>query len=200
MWMILIRHGESVANARGVVEGGDGNSVLTWVGIDQAEKAAAFLARELNDVRAVFSSTQRRARATARPIAEQFSLPIVEQAGLIEGRLGGWEGRTLREIDWSILEADPNFRGHGGESPRDLARRGADALESIRATHPTGTVIVVSHGATISHGLAMLLETEPVIGTQYGSSNTGMTYLDWAAAPRIVMSNSVRHLGKEVDR
>ena len=195
MRLILIRHAQSMANARGVVEGGGGNSALSGLGATQAHQAAAFLVGEIDDLKEVVASPQRRAVATAAPIATGFGVTVRYDPALIEGRLGAWEGATFDSVDWSLLRDDPDYRLHGGESPAQLARRGAKALERLRSRHDDGTVVVVSHGATISHALATLFETTPVIGTQYPSANTGMTFLDWAdRRPRLVASNRTDHI------
>ncbi len=186
-----------MANARGVVEGGGGNSSLSGLGARQAHQAAAFLVGEIDDLREVVASPQHRAAATAAPIATGFGVVVRYDPSLIEGRLGAWEGATFDSVDWSLLRDDPDYRLHGGESPAQLARRGSKALERIRSRHDDGTVIIVSHGATISHALASLLATTPVIGSQYPSANTGMTWLDWTdGPPRLVASNRTDHLEK----
>lgn len=186
-----------MANARGVVEGGDGISALSDLGTRQARQTAEHLVREIRDLREIVASPQRRSFATAAPIAAGFGVPVRYEPALIEGRLGAWEGLTFDAVDWSLLRDDPDYRLHGGESPAQLATRGATALERIRSRHADGTVIVVSHGATISHALAVLLGTEPVIGTQYPSANTGMTWLDWSSRqPRLIASNRTEHLDR----
>ena len=75
--------------------------------------------------------------------------------GLREKNFGSWEGLT----DVAILERFPDaVRGRSGrgETTEMVAGRAIAAIDRIRALHPAGTVLVVSHGGPVRAILAHL--------------------------------------------
>lgn len=194
--LILMRHGESSANLRAIAEGGDGDSPLTGSGIDQARRAGHYLQSKYRRLDAIYSSPLLRAQRTASLIAAILDCPVTLRDELLEGRLGAWNGKPMDALDWSLLSDDPHFREHGGESPSELASRSTRCLQEIAKVHGGQTVLIVSHGAAINHGLARIFGTEPLTGHQYAIANTGMTVLDWRDRPRLIVRNDVGHLAQ----
>lgn len=193
--IVLIRHGESQANARGVVEGGDGDSPLSELGIQQAAKAASHVITTHPHIDAIYSSPLRRALQTAQTFARHLHKPVVSAPDLIEGRIGNWNYQPFSALNWSLLDADPDYKQHGGESPRELALRSSRFLRRIPKQHYGKTVLVVAHGATITHGLASILGTTPVTGSQYQIGHTGIMMVDWTTAqPKLLVENDLTHL------
>ena len=113
----------------------------------------------------------------------------------MEGKIGDWNYQPYSALDWSLLDADPHFKDHGGESPFELASRSARALREIRASHEQGAIAVVAHGATIAHGLAAILGLTPVTGSRFSIGHTGFMVLDWTRPiPRLVVESYSKHL------
>ena len=191
--LILVRHAQSEANVELIAEGGGGNSPLTDEGRQQAERLSMYLQETHAQISHIYSSPQIRAHDTAKAVALRFTLEIQLDHDLREGMLGTWEGSPpSRDLDWEGLNTDPHYNEHGGESPFQLGRRCGEQIKEIAAQHPAQTVLVVSHGAALSHGLAHVLGTEPVSGKQYKHHNTGITLLDWRDHPPELLSVNQR--------
>lgn len=163
----LVRHGQSVWNAEGRVQGQTSHVPLTLLGHAQAGSAARQLAGLRRDGRAVdrspvdaiVTSDLRRARETADVLGVVLGLvPRVEPA-LREQALGSLEGRLTSEL---VAEPSPDgvhvseVRWGGGESIRDVHARVARFLERLCADPPGSSVALVSHGDTIRVALAVL--------------------------------------------
>jgi broad specificity phosphatase PhoE len=165
--MILhcVRHGESTYNAEGRLQGQSDRPVLSERGRRQSAAAAEALAAFPID--AIYSSPLSRARQTAEIIAGRLGLEIRSDARLKEIDVGVFEDRLRSEVDalypaelarW--LSGDVEFRIPGGESRRDLARRGVEALEAI-ARSGVGEVVVVAHGGLLVAAIKALLRIDP---------------------------------------
>ena len=161
--MILhcVRHGESTYNAEGRLQGQSDRPVLSERGRRQSAAAAEALAAF--PVEAIYSSPLSRARQTAEIIAGRLGLEIRSDPRLKEIDVGVFEDRLRSELAavypkelarW--VSGDAEFRIPGGESRRDLARRGAEALEAIAAAG-LGQVVVVGHGGLLVAAMKALL-------------------------------------------
>lgn len=159
----LVRHGETMFNVRGVVQGWV-DSPLTERGWQQARRAAEQL--RSRPIRAVYSSTSERALDTAETIAgEHPGIPLVTDRGFKELFFGDFEAVPNEGLGPAIEPVEEFFSGMlagthpglpGGESGADYRTRVADALERVLAGHPDGgEVVIVSHGVTINTLLVM---------------------------------------------
>lgn len=160
----LVRHGETSANLEGVWHGAI-DTPLTPRGRLQAARVARHLAATRPDVGAIYASPLARARDTAAAIALRLRLEVALEASLVEYDLGSWEGRTYRELAaverlFERMQADPDWRPGGGESPRQVAERYAGALERIAARHAGERVLVVGHGGAITLALGLILDRD----------------------------------------
>lgn len=171
MRLILVRHGESDANAAGIYQGWF-DSPLSPRGEAQAVATArAFAARD--DIRpvAVYASPLLRAWRTGALIAEAVGLTPIPHPGLREINIGAATGLAFATVRdrWPALEEERRTRGldHGwpeGESGRTFGARVAATLDAIIAQHhgptkpgaPEEAVILASHGGTIRFALAYL--------------------------------------------
>ena len=143
--LFLARHGETDWNREHRVQG------QTDVGLNAAGRAQAeALAESLDDARleAVYSSDLSRALETAQAAARRHGLDVVTDTELREKNFGSWEGLTDVEIARRFPDA-VRGRWGDGESTDDVAARVLPAIERIRARHPDGGVLVVSHGGPI---------------------------------------------------
>ena len=171
MRLVLVRHGESVANAAGIYQGWL-DSPLSPLGERQAAATARALAAraDLQPV-AVYASPLLRAWCTGEVIAAALGLTAVPHPGLREINVGAATGLTLAAVDarWPQLATERASLGldHGwpeGETGRTFGARVAATLEEIIARHqhqiapdaPDETVILATHGGTIRFALAHL--------------------------------------------
>ena len=99
MILILTRHGETVLNKQGILQGHLPGE-LTDEGIMQAKKLAKRLKDEKID--AIYSSDLKRAADTAKEIAKlhpDAGFHLVKE--LREGDSGSFTGKKSSEVDWS---------------------------------------------------------------------------------------------------
>lgn len=165
--LIVIRHGETVDNARGIAQGWR-DSELSPRGKAQVERAAERVRELAPDV--LFCSTLPRAVTTARVIGNRIGLEPIQLEDLREINCGEWEGVAFAEVRKNQPElferwlTDPREPCPGGESFDDVRTRIARALDAIRdrANGQPATVAIVSHGTAIrlmaTHLLGLPLE------------------------------------------
>jgi broad specificity phosphatase PhoE len=150
--LILVRHGESLANFERRFTLSD-DEPLTSTGVAQAQETARRLA-ELYAPRALYASPFRRALETARALGAPFGLEPIVVRELHEQGFGLLRGRPYEEYYPVIAGIPPLERWHHrapeGESLHDVAARVGPALERIAATHPGEQVLVVSHGGVMA--------------------------------------------------
>ena len=151
--IILIRHGESLANAQRVYLGHT-DWDLSEKGKAQAEVAAEYFKDE--KITAIYSSDLKRAYNTALAHSELHSLPVIKCEALREVHVGEWEGVHLDEVRarWPY-EFDVQWKQEfgsmsppGGESVFLAGKRMYEALLSI-AKKENGKVLIASHAAII---------------------------------------------------
>ena len=196
MIFYLIRHGESLYNAEGRIQG-QSDVALSPLGLRQSEAIADALAGESID--AVFASPLRRAVQTAQPIAARLGLEIECDDRLKEIDAGIFQGLLWTEIEakfpaeagpWRRQEAD--FAIPGGESRRDLMVRGLAAFESIRE-RSFQRVAVVSHGGILAGALKALLRI-PAEVNPFSLYNASISKLAWDGRIKLLTLNQLDHL------
>ena len=150
--IILIRHGESLGNEKGIFLGHT-DWDLSPRGYIQAEAAAEYF-RDLK-ISGVYSSDLLRAYNTALPHAKLRQTSVKTDPGLREIYLGDWECcpldvlHTLDEYNHGWKERFGEFCPPGGEAVWDAGERMRITVEKIARENPHGTVIVASHAAAI---------------------------------------------------
>ena len=151
--ILLIRHGETVWNQQGRMQG-QHDSPLTPMGLQQARQ----LARRMKEVdfTALYSSDLGRAHQTARCIADATGHEVFADQGLRERDFGIFEGLTNAEIrvkypdDHALFaKRDPEYRMSGGESAAEFRERVMRTLEAIVQRHPGERIVAVSHGLVL---------------------------------------------------
>ena len=196
--VLLIRHGQTVANVEGRWQGhADGQLDRT------GRRQAAMLAREIPALDALYASPLARAADTASAIAEVQSLPVKLDPDLKEIGFGAWEGLSPAQIEEAYPEEYQSFRsgvdlprGGNGETFAGVRRRMSSALESIVAANPGRTVGVVSHGGATRAYLTEILgvpseqrrRIDGLGNTHYGRlafTGRGPTVVSWNLGPHM---------------
>src|ERR1700742_3264808 len=143
----LLRHGE-VENPKGVIYGRIPGFQLSEDGRMMAKAAADYLAER--DVVAIFTSPLERARETAEPLAERFSLePVVDERLIepwnhFEGKVFGVGDGSLRRFEhWWYLR-NP-FSPSWGERYRLIVARMMPAMADARDAARGHEAVCVSH-------------------------------------------------------
>jgi probable phosphoglycerate mutase len=148
--LILVRHGESTGNAKGLLLGRQ-DAPLTERGVAQARSLRPWISGATR----LISSPLARARATAEELGT--GLPIEIDERWIEVDYGELDGRTLGSVPpetWAEWRSDPDFRPSGGESHSEIGIRVRAACEELFAEHgggarSDGSVVVVTHMSPI---------------------------------------------------
>ena len=163
--IFLVRHGATILTAEDRFAGAT-NVPLSDEGREQARRLGVRLAGE--KITAVYASPLDRTVETARLISAPHELEIHTVDGLKEISHGRWEGLTRGEVDQQFpdesaaWEEDPfTFAPVGGESGLQVTARALPALIEIVRKHQGGTILVVSHKATIRLLLSSLLGFDP---------------------------------------
>jgi broad specificity phosphatase PhoE len=159
--VVLIRHGQTESNVESRWQGRQ-NGMLTSLGREQVEKAAAVFPR----VDGLYSSPLGRALDTAAPIAGRLELDITTIDDLAEMSFGGWENLTAEEIkqafpdEWERVDkGDDVPRGGFGETYGGAGERLAAAVADIAARHEGGVAGAVTHGGVSRAYVTHLLGT-----------------------------------------
>jgi len=162
--LLMIRHGEAVANAMGLAGGPLGDGGLTERGRRQALALARrlTLTRELAATSAFYTSTLPRAIETGAIVRPAINDELAALADEALGELGVGEadGLTWSQIaeryplpDWSKDPSQVNVPG--GESLLDFFQRCVDAIERLVARHPHELVVLVVHGGFIEQAMKL---------------------------------------------
>jgi len=164
MNLLLIRHGQSVANLEGRLQGYL-DSPLTDRGREQSRALAHRLAREGWSLSAIHTSDLRRAAETAEILGAALQAPVFLDERLREYDVGLLTGLDQGEIKdlypeiWHTLRHSREWPAIPGEEGNQAFRqRIVSVLDNIRQYHDQDrSVAMVSHGRTLSMILAQLL-------------------------------------------
>ncbi|MET0577112.1 MAG: histidine phosphatase family protein, partial [Ilumatobacteraceae bacterium] len=160
--ILLVRHGQTPSTGK-ILPGRAAGLHLAETGVAQAQRAAERIG-ELKQVDALYTSPLERARETAAPIAKITGQRARVERGLLECEFGEWTGAELSKLmkkpEWQTVQRSPSsFRFPGGESFSEMQHRIVSTLDRLRAAHPGGTIVCVSHADPIKAAVANALGT-----------------------------------------
>jgi probable phosphoglycerate mutase len=151
--LLMIRHGATTLTAEDRFAGST-EVELSDEGRRQAQRLSERLASQ--KIAAVYASPMKRTMETARIIASPHTLEVKGRPGLKEIDHGRWESRTRKEVEqqfaeeYATWEQDPfTFAPQGGESGLSVLARALPVVREIVTAHPSSTVAVISHKATL---------------------------------------------------
>src|SRR5919112_2039166 len=204
--LLLVRHGQSTANAKGIWQG-QMDFPLSEEGKKQASLAGRGLAGK--PFEGLYSSPLSRAFETALIIRDRagFEGEVVPVDGLSERSGGILEGHTLAEQErrnpelarkFLAIPEEERWALVGAETDEEVIARFEEALSSIRALHPGGArIVVVSHGGVMRAFLRGLFGPEVLPGAQR-AANASITRLQWGeTGPRLLEVASTAHLTED---
>ncbi len=184
--IIMIRHGESLANAKRIYLGHT-DWDLSELGKEQANDAAKKLSSVKIDK--IYSSDLIRAYNTALPHASLRGIGIEKRKDLREIYLGEWECRKVEELEKEYPEEflvgwHQNFgtcRTRGGESVPEVAERIYTAVLNIASENRGKTVLIACHAAAIRSFWGKITGTKPenVCGSIPFPKNTSFTVVEY---------------------
>jgi broad specificity phosphatase PhoE len=182
--LILVRHGESEANAKGLLLGRT-DAPLTDTGRRQAAAVRQLLHQP---VVAAWSSPLSRARDTAALL--DLDCPVNIDERWVEVDYGEYECQPLSDIPadvWREWRQDPTFRPEGGETLAEVDARVAGACDALFAQDGAGArsrdgdVVVVSHVTPIKAAVAWALGADAGLSWRLHLLTASVTRIGWGA-------------------
>lgn len=192
--LVLLRHGESTANAAGVLLGRT-DAPLT----EKGERQAAALAGLLGPVVRLVSSPLARARDTAAALG--LGLPVEIDERWIEVDYGEHEGRPLTAVPadvWQRWRTDPAFRPERGETLAEVGQRVGAACaelfgaEGTGARDPDGDLVVVSHVSPIKAAVGWAIGAGDVVAWRLQLSTGSLTRIGWGMTGPVLHTYNAR--------
>ena len=161
--LLLVRHGENIANLTKEFSHRLVDHPLTERGVLQARQTAEALVGR--GVDAIFSSPLRRATQTAQIFAGRLGLPFEVIEDLREANIGDLEKSPPTAETWARHNAivESWFRGQpenafpGGENYHGLTARYFNALRQALLGREGQTLVLVGHGGMFSWTLPALV-------------------------------------------
>jgi 2,3-bisphosphoglycerate-dependent phosphoglycerate mutase len=186
--LLLIRHGESYANANGLAGGPLGDGGLTPLGQRQAQVLAARLTMsgELSKTTALYTSALPRAIETGEILRAALPTglePVIDDS-LNEISVGEGDGLPWAQYverygapDWDL---DPDaLTAPGGESLLGFYERCRAAIERLVERHPHELVVVVCHGGFIEQAMKLYQGVAPDVRLRPRIENCSMTEIEF---------------------
>ena len=134
--LYLVRHGETVDNARQIMQG-QTQGELNENGILQAEEVSREWA--LKPLDAIIASDLKRSIDTAKIIAEPHHLEVLTTPLLRERDWGSFTGRFIPELKGEVWPDDI-------ETLENLLSRAGEFIAYVPKTFPGKKVLAVGHG------------------------------------------------------
>lgn len=192
--VLLVRHGQTPTTGK-LLPGRAPGLHLADAGVQQAQRAAERIA-ELQRVDAIYASPLERARETAAPIGKARGLKVQVDKGLLECDFGDWTGAELAKLmklpEWNTVQRAPStFTFPGGESFTAMQIRMVSAVDRLRAAHPGGVVVCVSHADPIKALVAHAMGTHIDLFQRIVISTCSITAIAYGhGAPVVLTVNS----------
>ncbi|MEK4564207.1 histidine phosphatase family protein [Alkalihalobacillus sp. FSL R5-0424] len=200
MKLYLIRHGESLGNLQGKIQG-TMDFPLSDLGKQQVDLISSYCQNINLDF--LYSSDLERAYATAKTIGDSTGLDVQAWEQIREVHLGPLQGLSRDEIREQYPETVTNSiitSGiNGTETVEELTTRCKNVLEQLHTQHSSDSVALVSHGGFISIFLMYVLVGEkwPEFHRPFVIGNTSVTLLEWMndkEQPYLHYTNRTAHL------
>ncbi|KKQ92366.1 MAG: Phosphoglycerate mutase [Candidatus Woesebacteria bacterium GW2011_GWA2_40_7] len=160
----LVRHGESVANTKGIYQGQTFNTPLSDMGKLQAKALAKYFGGV--EIRKILASPLLRTKQTAQEVADLKNIEVIDTLDVIETNHSEWEGVNKKIIEekwpdvyktWMETPADAKFPK--GETFLETQERIINWWEGM--TKNEENTLVVTHDNIIrilvAHALGLLL-------------------------------------------
>jgi len=189
--VLLVRHGLTPTTGQNLPGRAPGLH-LSDAGVAQAE-AVALRIGELARVDAIYASPLERARETAAPIGRARRLKVHVDKGLLECDFGDWTGAPLKDLgkrpEWKTVQSFPSgFRFPGGESFTEMQTRIVGCLDRLRAAHPGGVVVAVSHADPIKAAVAQAMGTHLDLFQRLVISTCSVTAIAYGPTGPVVLT------------
>ena len=195
--IVLVRHGRTDANARGLLLG-RADPVLDDEGRRQAARLAAALG-PLDGARVV-TSPLARCRQTAEAIvaASAQEMPVDVDDAWIELDYGAFDGLGAGDVPaatWAAWRADVAWTPEGGESLAALGARVRSACDSLAEEARDRDVVVVTHVSPVKAAVAWALGVGDEVAWRMWVGPASISRIGFAgSSPSLRSFNEVTHL------
>lgn len=167
--IVMVRHGESLAQERRIVGGHNGCQGLSATGRAQVEalRDRWSARRELEGDVVLYASVMPRAVETAEILAPALGDPQMSQdCDLCEHHPGEGDGLPWATFDELYPHPGEGWtpdhrRDPGGETWTEMAARVRSAFDRLVERHPGETVVVACHGGVIVQTMIRWLAIDP---------------------------------------
>lgn len=195
----LVRHGESVANTKGIYQGQGYDTPLSPLGNKQAQA----LARRFADIPVdrIVVSPLLRTKETAGYVSRVCGAPMVFEHAIIETNHGAWEGKSKDEIikTWPVLykkwlKFPSGVKFPGGEHFLETQKR-VIAWWVGFLNETDENILVVTHDNIIRIIVAYIFGMKLNKIWKFHLQPTAVTHVVAGEKPAIIALNDGIHLG-----
>ncbi|SHK29835.1 phosphoserine phosphatase PspA [Thermocrinis minervae] len=199
--LYIVRHAES-----------EWNPICRYQGLldpdlsPRGEKQAELLGKEFSHINidAIYSSPLRRTLKTAKAIAKNHNIEVIEDKRIIEIDHGLWSGLLQEEVkerfgeDFKLwLEEPHKVKFPEGESLEDVRQRVESFLEDVKRKHWDQSIVVVSHTVPIRVMYCILLGVPLSVFWSFGCDNASYSVVHMEERRNVIMKlNMTCHLGE----
>lgn len=187
----LMRHGESLANRRGLIVSAPENAMhnygLTTKGAEQVLQTA--LNTRLDRSTIIVSSDFQRAAETADIVHSVIDCEndIIAEQRLRERSFGDWELQDYKHYEsiWAQDQSNPTQMKGNVETVQHTLERALSAIEDLETQYIDKNILLVSHGDV----LQILLAHYHNINTRFHRSLSGIRNADIRSLAKLELSN-----------
>ena len=167
MRLVFVRHGQTLANAEGRIQGQAPAPAygLSSEGRAHTQKLRDRFLREGFKPTKIYASPLRRTLETAEILAEPWSIQVSPWDDLMEHDYGEGTGLTWEDVrkrfpnEYADFEQSKPIAGFDGAEPlEDRRERGRRVVDQILRDHPNdSTFLLVSHGGILQNIVSAIL-------------------------------------------
>lgn len=178
--LILVRHGETKTNIKGLLHDSFDQEVLNSRGRQQIKLTAKYLVDLRPDL--IFSSKEKRAVGSSQILSRELKIPLKEVEGLHERNWGDLSGKSWLDIkkilDKMGLDERYAYIPPAGESWQKFEERLIQVIKTLVTDHANKNIVVVTHGGAIRALMPFLLNTLKQESFKYNPDNASVTIFE----------------------
>lgn len=201
MEIYIYRHGQTLYNTKGIIQGRGVDSSLNETGKAQAK--AFFEAYQNIPFDRIITSSLKRTQETAAPF-ESLGIPVERRSDLDEIAWGEWEGKKADEAmhnaylgllkAWADGEYEKSLVG--GDSAQNMGDRLGIFVDYLK-TLKDQKVLVCTHGGCLAYLMAILQGQALSAMPQYKHHNTGLCVFEYDGTRfHLKLQDDTSHLSK----
>lgn len=202
MKIYIYRHGQTIYNVEGIVQGRGVDSSLNEVGQAQAQAFYEYY-KHLSFDR-ILTSSLKRTIETAAPFETALEVPVERLSDLDEINWGVYEGKKadpqMREDYVRLLqqwrEGVSTAAFEGGDSALDMQERLLKVIEYFKSLEDK-QILVCTHGGCLAYLMTLLQEQPLSTMPEYKHQNTGLCVFQYDGSKfHLLLQDDTSHLAK----